>query len=67
MKTHYLTIGNLHARYWYDTHLRLWTAHEVTQPNEDGDQIGGAFYDVSRKSIEADIRALALIGNEVAA
>jgi len=50
-KTYYAIVKGYPVRYWYDRHLKLWTIHEVSQPNEDGDQIGESQYETSQQYV----------------
>lgn len=58
-KTYYLHMGFSHVRYYWDPYLRLWTIYLISEPNEDGDQIGYASYAPTRK--DAVIEALFLL------
>ena len=50
-KTYYVNVRGYSVRYFYDRSLKVWTIYEVSQPNEDGDQIGAAEYEPHRQHI----------------
>lgn len=50
-KTYYAIVSGHSVRYFYDRSLKVWTIYEVSQPNEDGDQIGAAEHEPHRQHV----------------
>ena len=59
MKTYYSTpdSNGLRVRYWYDPHLRLWTAHVVDGEGNHANQISDSMYELDRKDICLNVTA----------